>query len=281
MNERPEKPSSPQPPPRESLEDLVYRSSLAEGNRAVRGSGFRAAGPAALAVYGLLAAGVFLAARHPATGQKVVQSVAIVLQEGPEPPTPAPGPARSAPVPAVHPSAAPALRAPAPPPPVPPQAPPPPPPVPASLAAPDTVPSALPKEDHSRDYGGGTAGKGGAGEAAIPGTGPAGPSGGGGGGGRAGQVPTLDLSRIAVQSRPPKPDYPLLAQKAGIQGSVVVPILVGADGVPISARAVDGPPLLRSAAEKFALAWRFAPYRVNGIAQAFQFTLTVTFTLKR
>jgi protein TonB len=93
-------------------------------------------------------------------------------------------------------------------------------------------------------------------------------------------VPALDLSQVRVTARPAKPDYPLLAQKAGIQGSVVVPILVGVEGIPLSARAVDGPGPLRRAAETFALAFRFEPYRVNGVPQAFRFTLTVTFTLR-
>ncbi len=261
----------------------MYRPSLTEGNRAVRGLGFRGAGPVALAVYALLAAGVALAARHRMTEPKGVPLVAIVLQEGPDLPDRTPGPPPSAPARVAHLPAAPPLHAPAPAPMPPPRAAPPALPDPGKLVAPEAVPAALPKEDHSRDYGSNTQGGAGTGESdgqtgGAPGTGG---TRAGGEGGRGAQVLTLDLSRIEVKSRPPRPDYPLLAQKTGVQGSVVVPILVGVDGVPLSARAVDGPSLLRSAAEKFALAYRFEPYRVNGVPHPFQFTLTVTFTLKR
>ncbi|MGA2079876.1 MAG: energy transducer TonB [Holophaga sp.] len=238
----------------------MYRASLSESNQAMGGAGFRAAGPVALGLYGLLGAAGILAARHAGPGPKVVRSVALVLQEGPEPPLlrPAP-PAPSAPAPPARPRPA---AAPSPPPA---PRPAPQPPAPASATAPETAPTTLPTEDHARDP--------------VPAGAPGGSE--APGGGPAARIPTLDVSQVRVSFTPPRPGYPLLARKAGVQGSVLVAIRVGPDGVPISAQAADGPLLLRKAAEAFALGYRFEPYRVNGMPQDFRFNLTVAFTLNR
>jgi TonB family protein len=67
---------------------------------------------------------------------------------------------------------------------------------------------------------------------------------------------------------------------ARIQGNVVVQITIGADGVPISAKAVDGPSQLRPAAESYAMQYRFEPQMVGGVATEARFKLTVVFKLK-
>jgi TonB family protein len=55
------------------------------------------------------------------------------------------------------------------------------------------------------------------------------------------------------------PDYPALARISGVKGEVLVEVTIDAKGKVTSARAIDGPPLLRSAATVAARFWRFAP----------------------
>jgi len=89
----------------------------------------------------------------------------------------------------------------------------------------------------------------------------------------------LDISQVREKYRPPMPPYPPLAKMARIQGNVQVQLLVGPDGVPISARAVQGPYQLRASAEKYAMTWTFVPYRRGGVAMASRFTINYSFKL--
>lgn len=54
-----------------------------------------------------------------------------------------------------------------------------------------------------------------------------------------------------------EPDYPEIAKRAKVQGTVEVRILVNRNGEVIDACVVEGPPLLRSAARNAALKWKF------------------------
>jgi hypothetical protein len=62
---------------------------------------------------------------------------------------------------------------------------------------------------------------------------------------------------------------------------VVIQIMVGPDGVPMSARALGGPLQLRAAAEAYAMTWRFEPYLQNGIPLVSRFNLTVSFRINQ
>jgi len=57
----------------------------------------------------------------------------------------------------------------------------------------------------------------------------------------------------------PKPIYPEFAKRAGVQGSVSVQVLVDLDGKVVSAKAVNGHPLLVLEAQRAALRARFSP----------------------
>jgi len=96
----------------------------------------------------------------------------------------------------------------------------------------------------------------------------------------AGHVADFDSSQMKIKYAPPAPPYPPLAKIAHIQGNVVVEIIVGPDGIPISARAVEGPTQLRQMAENYALTWKFEPATVNGQAVSARFKLTLNFKLK-
>ena len=62
----------------------------------------------------------------------------------------------------------------------------------------------------------------------------------------------------------PMPAYPPAARSAGVQGTVVVQIVVDEDGDVASAHAVSGPEPLRDAAADAALRARFSPTRLSG-----------------
>ncbi len=273
MNEASKSQTRTVPDSSAELEDLVYRVSLCEGNRRIRGAAARATVPLTLVAFAILGWLAFLAARRVPVQQTTAQTVALVLQEGPNLPAPAGGPA---PAPARPLPAAPAPLQPPAPAPAPPQPREPPPP---TQEAPATAPAALPTVDHSRDYGAASAG-------GAPGT--AGGTGGGHGlgtgaagtGGGTGEILDLDFSQVKPKSRPPAPSYPPLARSAGIQGDVAVQVIIGPDGVPVSAHAVSGPVQLRPAAETNSLAWRFQPFLLDGRLQSCRFLLTFTFRIK-
>jgi protein TonB len=265
----------------ETLEDRIYRPTLGEGSPGLGGASPWRTLPATAGVLVLFAALAILLGRPGGSRDLALPSVDLVLQEGVErpsgpagggarPPAPAPAPART---PAPAPAAAPAA---------PPEHPQP--------AVPDLAPRDLPREDHAREAGvpgvpGGSGGGAGAGSGSSGtggGSGPGGPGAGGAGGADHGPegVRALESTRIDCIYRPPEPAYPQLARMARIQGTVRVELQVGTDGVPVSARAVDGPYQLRAAAEAYALTWRFKAPTENGVPRVARFTVNVIYRLK-
>lgn len=79
----------------------------------------------------------------------------------------------------------------------------------------------------------------------------------------------------AVQRHQPK--YPPMAQAAGIEGTVVVEVIVGETGVIESARAISGNPLLRDSAVKAAKDWVFEPMTVDGMPARVVGTISFNF----
>lgn len=271
-----------------SLEDKVYRPSLAEGKPAFRRATPWATLPITLGIAGAGAGLGMLLARQPGPPATVVRSVRVVLPAWGE----VPAPVGRAPVQPIAsgrvPRAAPED---APPPAVQPR---------GELLphhAPSPVAVAGPGPDDRSgvdrsgvdrsgvDRSGPNGADPGPGHPGTPGPGSvAAVEGAAGdraesGGGRPGRIRELDLTQIREKYRPAAPSYPPLARTARVQGDVVVQILVGITGVPTSARALTGPLPLRSAAESYAMAWRFEPFLWNGVPQASRFNLTVSFRL--
>jgi protein TonB len=58
--------------------------------------------------------------------------------------------------------------------------------------------------------------------------------------------------------------YPLQAQQAHVEGTVVLSAVIGKDGSVQSAKVVSGPPLLTQAAVDAVKRWRYKPYSLNG-----------------
>ena len=99
---------------------------------------------------------------------------------------------------------------------------------------------------------------------------------------------TADTGNAAVNHKPrpvagnPKPHYPLLARNKGIEGRVVVNVLVSAQGTvkTISVGQSSGSRLLDKAALQTVKKWRFHPVLHNGKAVPSSETVPVVFKLK-
>ncbi|BDU77620.1 energy transducer TonB [Mesoterricola sediminis] len=270
MSQDPKTNPPPNAQPKESLEDLVYRASLAAGNRNLRGANPMVTVPLTLASYLAFGAFGWLLATRTEAGKKVIKTIGVDLTEqadAPPPPPPPPPPAPAAP-------AAPApkmqMR----------DAPPPPPINPNQDMVPEVAPRELPKEDLTMRYASAQSSGAGVPGGGISGnTGPVTASVAVAGSGTS-HVVDFDFSQMKIKYQPPPPPYPALAKIAKIQGTVVVQIVVGPDGIPVSAKAIEGPAQLRQTAENYAMSWKFEPAMLNGVAQTARFVLTMPFKLK-
>jgi TonB family protein len=77
------------------------------------------------------------------------------------------------------------------------------------------------------------------------------------------------------------PDYPENARLNGVQGAVVLNLIVDADGAVTQVKVVSGPEELRKAAIEAARWWRFDPYLVNGKPAIVSTTLSMDFRLSK
>ncbi len=75
------------------------------------------------------------------------------------------------------------------------------------------------------------------------------------------------------------PSYPPDARRLGIQGTVLVAVVVRRDGLVASVHAVSGPPALQHAAMVAVAGWRFHPYLQHGQPVEVEGEVSVTFTL--
>lgn len=77
------------------------------------------------------------------------------------------------------------------------------------------------------------------------------------------------------------PRYPEIAQRAGVEGVVIVEAVIAVDGSVRDARVLKSVPLLDRAAIDAVKQWRYAPTRLNGVAVPVIVTVTVQFRLQR
>jgi TonB family protein len=251
----------------ESLEDLVYRPRLAAGNRAVRGANPLITVPLTLLGYLVLAFLGWQVVKHSKSLLRdIPKSISVDLQDTGEGEAPPAANLAQPPAPMATPPGA--IEKPdAPPPPIP--------------ANPDAVPATQPTELPTQDLGGVAfptrpdPGPGGTGTGTSMGE----ASGSGTGSGQGPRVVGFDFSQVEVKYQP-KLEYPAMAYRAGIQGTVKVTITVGLDGLPISAKAFEGPRLLCPPAEAYAMKWQFKPSTENGVPVLATFVLTVVFKIK-
>lgn len=101
-------------------------------------------------------------------------------------------------------------------------------------------------------------------------------------------TPTPVVKRIINASRVlnsqaitlPKPAYPVIAKRAGIQGTVTVQVLIDETGKVISAKAVSGHPLLVLEAQRAALQARFSPTIVGDQPTKVSGVITYNFVIQ-
>jgi periplasmic protein TonB len=77
------------------------------------------------------------------------------------------------------------------------------------------------------------------------------------------------------------PRYPELAQRAGVEGVVIIEAVIAVDGTVRDARVLRSVALLDHAALDAVKRWRYAPTRLNGVAVPVIVTVTVQFRLQR
>jgi protein TonB len=76
-----------------------------------------------------------------------------------------------------------------------------------------------------------------------------------------------------------KPQYPMLALQARIQGSVILQATIDKDGTVQDLRVISGHPLLTPAAIEAVKQWRYRPYYLNNEPVAVDTQINVNFTL--
>ncbi|MGC2184030.1 MAG: TonB family protein [Terriglobales bacterium] len=76
-----------------------------------------------------------------------------------------------------------------------------------------------------------------------------------------------------------EPEYPEAARQQGIQGPVVLKVLVGADGLVEKLTPISGDPQLVQAARDAVWKWHFMPHQRDGKAVEFETEVTVNFVL--
>lgn len=91
----------------------------------------------------------------------------------------------------------------------------------------------------------------------------------------------LSSVQMPKKVRDVAPVYPTIAQRAGIEGVVVIEAVIAADGQVRDARVLRSQALLDQAALDAVRAWRYEPTRVGGVAVPVIVTVTVQFRLQR
>jgi TonB family protein len=76
------------------------------------------------------------------------------------------------------------------------------------------------------------------------------------------------------------PEYPELARRARVQGTVVLDTVVGVEGAVTQVKFVSGPEALSQAARDAVRWWRYEPYLVNGQPATVETTVAVGFRLE-
>ena len=81
-------------------------------------------------------------------------------------------------------------------------------------------------------------------------------------------------------TRQVEPGYPSIAQRARVQGNVILDVTIAPAGRVTNVQILRSIPLLDQAAIEAVKQWEFAPTVVNGVAMPVIMTVTVSFTLR-
>jgi TonB family protein len=108
---------------------------------------------------------------------------------------------------------------------------------------------------------------------------PAGATGVGTGAGGAGVRVRFSGQTVEILGRPVEPVYPLTAQQANVQGSVVLQARIREDGTVASLEVISGPIMLTAAALEAVKQWHFKPHYEAGKAVPAETRITVNFSI--
>ena len=95
--------------------------------------------------------------------------------------------------------------------------------------------------------------------------------------------PRLELpSSDADYLQNPKPPYPVMSKKLNEQGSVIMRVLIGADGIPQKAeiRKSSGFDRLDQSAATTVMKWRYVPGKRAGVPETMWFNVPINFVLE-
>lgn len=87
--------------------------------------------------------------------------------------------------------------------------------------------------------------------------------------------------KMPTKIRDVAPEYPQIAQRAGVQGIVIIEAVIATDGTVRDARVLRSIALLDRAALDAVRQWRYEPTRLNGVVVPVIVTVTVQFQLQR
>jgi TonB family protein len=90
------------------------------------------------------------------------------------------------------------------------------------------------------------------------------------------KIPSLKRPRLI---KGPNPEYPKEALESQIQGNVTIEAAANIFGRVVSAKAIEGPEILRPAAEEAIKKWQYEPYLLDGVPRPVKFTVVVKFNL--
>jgi protein TonB len=100
--------------------------------------------------------------------------------------------------------------------------------------------------------------------------------------------PPQKIARVGFQGiREPKrivnvpPEYPELARRAGVQGTVILEAVLDVNGRVQSVRVLKSVMLLDESAIRAVRQWRYTPTELNGVPVQVLMTITVNFTLHK
>ena len=84
---------------------------------------------------------------------------------------------------------------------------------------------------------------------------------------------------VEILGRPAEPVYPLMAQQANVQGSVVLQARIREDGTVDALEVISGPAMLTAAALEAVKQWHFKPHHEAGKAVPAETRITVNFSI--
>lgn len=90
----------------------------------------------------------------------------------------------------------------------------------------------------------------------------------------------LSMLKQPVKVVDVRPEYPDAAQRARIEGVVIIEAVIGAEGDVREARVLRSRPFLDEAALAAVRQWRYTPTMLNGVPVPVIITVTVTFSLR-